>query len=134
MLPYLLLISTALAGSKTDGPIAACVQTFAAAAQTRDVEALRRVLDPAAVQQVFLKDAWSPLPTPTYLDLMSKGAIGGEPVNLDIQEVDQRGRVATVSAVRTTPTYRFEDTLTLIDHQGTWRIVGAAVVVSPVNP
>ena len=62
---------------------------------------------------------------------MARGVIGGQPVAVEFARVDRRGPVAAVAAVRTTPTTRFEDQLTLVEERGQWRIVAAAVVVSP---
>jgi Putative lumazine-binding len=80
-----------------------------------------------------MNGTWSSLPTATYLDLMSKGVIGGDPVKVEITSLSHEGRVAMVAAVRTTPTLRFQDSLTLVERDGSWWIVAAAVVVSPMT-
>lgn len=138
MLTMLLSLYTAAARPPAPDPaISAVVTTFARAAETRDVAALRATLDPAAVQYVRMNNEWSALPTEVYLGLMSEGKIGGDPVAVEILTIDRQGSdgfVSTVRARRTTPTFRFDDTLVLVRSSGGWVIVSAAVVVTPAAP
>lgn len=108
------------------------VTTFAQAATTHDVAALQTCLAPSAVQHVRMGEAWTPLPTPAYLQLLREKKIGGEPVNLEVHEVSWMEEVATVHMTRLTPSTAFDDVLTLAHSAEGWTIVGATVVVTPV--
>jgi hypothetical protein len=109
------------------------VTSFSQSATTRDTKALDAALTADAVQHVKFGESWSALPTPTYLQLMREKKIGGEPVQLTVHEVEVHGLVATVRSVRTTPTFRFDDVLTLTHNGSSWKISGAAIVVTPVT-
>jgi hypothetical protein len=113
--------------------VLAVVTAFATASPTRDVAALEACLAPSAVQHVRFGAEWSPMPTATYLQLMRERKIGGEPVTVEVHGVAWFDGVATVHATRSTPSYRFEDVLTLTQTGDAWRIVGATVVVEPVS-
>ncbi len=113
--------------------IFAVVTAFSQASTTRDVAAIEGCLAASAVQHVRFGDEWSAMPTPTYLELMRDGKIGGEPVALEVHDVAVLDHVATVHATRITPSLRFDDVLTITESGSGWQIVGAAIVVTPVS-
>ncbi|MCB9676348.1 MAG: nuclear transport factor 2 family protein [Alphaproteobacteria bacterium] len=108
-----LLISN-LAAAADCGPVQA-VEAFVKAADTRDADALERLLHPAfrAVVHVQGKEGVDVLDRETWLSLLRAGKIGGTERQASVEAVVQGDGIATVKGRLVAPTMRFDSTWTV---------------------
>lgn len=117
--------------SQTEQSIRTALGHFVQGAATRDVERVRRALDPGAQQFVVTPDTRMTLDTDSYLGLIEQGRVGGAETALEVHDLSVRGEVATATMTRSTAAMRFDDAVSLQKVGDDWKIVAIAVHASP---
>lgn len=125
------LISTASPAFAGDDSAQSVVRRFAAAGDTRDVEALEGTLHPTFRVLFAMNDdpAVSVMTRAEYLDLMRAGKLGGAPRKVQVERVEESGAFAYARVKMSRAGATFDGLITLVRHGSSWRIAEDATVM-----
>lgn len=112
-----------------DAAVRAAIHAFAQGAAHQDVELLEAALHPSSVQFVTGAEL-DRMEYATYLDLVRTRQLGGQPLDVEIQQVAVRGDAAQASATFTSASYALTHALSLARAEGRWVILSTVVACS----
>jgi hypothetical protein len=114
--------------------ISAAINAFVQAADTRDAEKMEAILDPNFRVIFATGGNVSALDRATYVSLLQAGKIGGDQRSVSFHDTQLDGLFAHAKATITSPKATFESQYTLIQRDGSWRLLQDATVFTPSKP
>jgi Putative lumazine-binding len=123
--------STAPATGLAQGSAVQVIETFARAADRRDVEGLERVLHPS-FRILFTVDATKPpkqLDRAQFLALVREGKIGGQDRQVQVSAISAGERFATAAARMEHKGASFDGVYALVEQEGRWWLLQEAVMM-----
>ncbi len=109
--------------------IDAVLVDFTQGAAERDVARVSGALHPEARQFVAMPDGLQVIDRASYIDLLSAGTIGGTATTRELLMIEIDGSRATARQIRDLGAMALHDTVSLMQVEGSWKIISAAVEV-----